>query len=113
MTTILKQSYNLACLGLLCLLAGCVGGLCDKSYCPALGVWRKHHVIACDPAFGYRPTCWRAWQDGCMAGRAGPWFVDESSASPAPPERNVEALPPPPSAPAPPERRSEPQQSPP
>ena len=84
MTTVLNRSHKLVSFALLCLLAGCMEGLCDKPCVSTLTAWHhKPHVIPRDPSFGYRSTSWHSWQDGCMAGRAGPWPIEEPSATPA------------------------------
>jgi len=61
-------------IGLLCLAAGCAVGPYGTS-CLGVSPLREHRaarrVIPCDPMFGYRPTCWQAWQDDCMAQRTG------------------------------------------
>ncbi|MGA2034788.1 MAG: hypothetical protein ABSG68_21270 [Thermoguttaceae bacterium] len=46
-----------------CILGAGIGLLCLASGCCCCTV---PHVLPCDPPYGYRPTCWRPWQDACM-----------------------------------------------
>ena len=70
--TLVTRIILAASIGLLCLAAGCSvpRGASWVGVSPCREQRNARRVVPCDPAYGYRTTCWHTWQNGRMDQRA-------------------------------------------